>query len=332
MKLTPLLSVGVEPEGHIAANNIIDGDFHYDSSVEVDGRGDNDCDGACRDDCDCASDCGCEECLQCELCECHPESCDCIECYTCTNCNEHYESCECDKANSIADECKACLKIIEAGDNLHCDECFEAFADSNYTQSCDTRGHSYIQCDMDCGCDCQCECDCNSGEGQDGEAVSNPMPETEMQAWLEKNEPAILRTNGTCGMHIHVGGMSIQEYGVLMNRDFHEFLKIRLIEWGKEEGIREGSSFWRRLEGNNSFCKDEFRPEEQKLDRSKGSQRYCFVNYCWKLHKTMEVRVLPCFQRPELRVKGFKAVMSIIHDYLENNKPKIHSLEIKEVI
>lgn len=335
MKLTKCLSVGVEPEGSILISAIKNGEFHHDGSVEVDGSG-NGCNGDCRDDCECGNDCECDSCVRCEQCDSHVDDCECGDCYSCMLCDAHYEDCECEKAHQQNTgengKCLKCLEVIKKEEGDACDECYEAFTNDNWSHSCWRQSMQYVQCDMDCGCECQCECTCENGEGQDGEAVSHPMPETEMEEWLDSNEDAILRTNQTCGMHVHVGNMTMQEYGVLMDEKFHNFLKTELLLWGKKVGIREGSSFWRRLEGRNTFCKDEFRPEEQKHDRSKSGQRYCFINYCWRLHGTMEVRILPCFQRPDLRVKGFKEVMRIIHTYLADNKPKIHSLEIKEVI
>lgn len=333
MNLTKELSVGVEPEGHIDISAIVDGEYHTDGSVDVDGvNNGGECDGSCRDDCTCRDECECESCQRCDVCNHMCEDCTCDQCWTCMKCDNNYEECICEQAH-YGGQCQKCTEVAET--QPACDECQEAFIDENWVHNCADCGNRYIECDLDCGCDCYCECDCeqdSDGEGSDGEAVSYPMDESDMEGWLNKNEPAILRTNGTCGMHIHVGRLTMQEYGVLMDRKFHDYLKAELYAWGCTQGLKEGSSFWRRIEGNNTFCKDEFRPEAQKYDRSKSGQRYCFVNYCWELHKTVEIRILPCFQKPELRVKGFKVVMSIIHKYLANNKPKIHSLEIKEVV
>jgi len=327
MNHTKVLSVGVEPEGHINESMIIDGEYHHDGSVDVDGSGE--CDGSCRDSCECRDYCECEECQRCSLCDCRPYDCQCDDCYVCHECEEHSEDCVCDMRhhNTINGTCDECTQLGYA-----CDDCREYYMDNNHEYSCSDTCNLRTSCDWDCGCECECDCDCSTTSGKDGEAVSVPMPETEMEDWLNKNEPAILRTNNTCGMHIHVGNLTHKEYGVLMHPDFHEFLRVELTAWGLKNQIREGSAFWNRLKGNNTYCKDDYRAEEQKLDTSKSGQRYCFVNYCWKLHGTVEVRILPCFQKPELRVKGFKEVLRIIHAYLAKNKPKIHRLEIKEVI
>lgn len=327
MTHTKVLSVGVEPEGHIAESYIVDGEFHHDGSVTVDGSGE--CDGDCRNNCECANYCECEECIRCEICSASTYDCTCDSCHYCSECNESSDCCECDQMHfqmTGDNKCAECTRI-----GATCDDCHELYVDEYHTFNCSEAGNSYNGCDFDCGCECECECDCGS-DGKDGEAVSIPMPETEMEDWLNKNEDAILRTNNTCGMHIHVGNLTHREYGVLMHPDFHEFLKEELIAWGVRENIREGSAFWKRLNGDNTYCKDDYRADEQKLDTTKSGQRYCFVNYCWKLHGTVEVRILPCFQKPELRVKGFKEVLRIIHAYLSNNKPRIHRLELKEVI
>lgn len=329
------LTVGLEIEGHIIKDRIYDGEYHYDGSVDVGGsNNDCDCDGSCRDNCECYSYCECQDCIICDRCSEPTVDCCCEECMICVECDYPSDECDCDKRNTCREECAECEKTQAENDNRYmaCEECIRKFVDDNHHYRCNVAGNQYTECNFDCACECQCRCDCSDGEGTDGEVVSYVLPENKVEDWLKRNEPAIERTNNTCGAHQHIGGMNNKEYSILMDYKFHEYLASELRDWGKENKIREGSAFWNRLAGHNTFCKDDFRPREQKLDRHKESSRYCFINYCWALHRTMEVRVLPAFQKPELRVKACNKVLEIVHTYLANNKPKIHSLEIKEVV
>ncbi len=331
--MTSDFTVGHEVEGNISKSDIIRGDFHHDGSVDVDGNS-SECNGSCRDDCECRDYCECESCNICDICHDTCDACSCEECRTCSRCDENIDSCECDMRNHSNNDCESC-KVIQLKNHdeyLACDKCRTHFIDNEHVYNCVTNDNMSHECDFECGCECNCECDCSNGEGDDGEVVSRILPEDESTSWLGANEDSILRTNNTCGHHIHVGGITNREYAVLMDVDFHNTLKEKLLKWGHEHKLKVDSSFFRRLEGHNSFCKDDFRPLEQKYDTTKSSQRYCFINYCWALHRTVEIRVLPAFQKPELRIKASNKVLEIIHTYLDEHKPKIHSLEIKEVI
>lgn len=332
-KETRRVTVGTEVECAVDRNAIINGDFHHDGSVSVAGNNRDDCDGSCQDDCECYYECECTYCQICVVCGDITDDCNCLECRICTNCNQCYEDCECDWKRSECNE-----KSEDVDENHHdCQACINYWIENHTTIDCYEADNHERNCEHDCDCECRCECNCYDGEdgtrhGQDGEIVSGILRENQLKGWFDGNEDAILKTNHTCGMHVHVGNIGHMEYGMLMSENFHDFLKAEVIKWGKEHKIKEDSALWKRLQGGNTYCRDSFKAEQQKMDTDKNSSRYCFINYCWALHGTIEIRLLPAFQKHELRYKAVSKVIDIIHTYLDNNKPKIHSLEIKEVV
>ena len=330
-----ILSVGTEVECHVVRDRIVHGTFHHDGSVDVLGRRGGGCSGECRDDCCCYDDCDCTMCVLCNQCGDTTEDCCCHECAMCDTCSEQIFHCECDwKRDTCTNEQLEGLTL----DVKHhdCTYCMDMWITNRCEFNCHEMDNVEWNCERDCDCDCECECDCCDGDdvaGQDGEIVSTVLNENTIEGWLDENEDAIRQTNKTCGMHVHIGGLNRLEYGILMTPEFTEYLQDELTEWGKQVGLKEGTEFFKRLKGLNTYCRDSYQAEAQKMDMDKNSSRYCIVNYCWGLHQTVEIRVLPSFQMHKFRYKAIAKVIDIVHTFIDNNnKPKIHSLEIKEVI
>tara|TARA_R110002020_G_scaffold1019_6_gene5190 strand:+ start:2211 stop:3137 length:927 start_codon:yes stop_codon:yes gene_type:complete len=283
--------VGSEIEGEIDPDNIpYGGSFHEDGSVDVSGhcRDSDDCDGSCRDYCECGNYCECSDCLTCEVCETHMSSLS--------------SSCDCDPDEWMEDDCKECKS-----NGSVCDEHY-----ANYTDR-----DTYYDCDLSrCSCECECECTCNNSSTVDGEAVSPIMSVGEAVSWLKQIDSYVMNSNRSCGHHLHFGGFTPEEYSWLMEEEFNDFFLEGMRRWGKARHINEDSAFWNRLSGNNSFCKREFRPTVQRSMTDKGSDRYTQLNFCWSLHKTLEVRLLPVFRKKELNLFAFYAVYGILRTYI----------------
>lgn len=280
-------SNGVELEGAFDDASGV----RVDTSVEVCGHGFesfHECDGCCRDYCECASNCDCEECQRCENCDRRPVRCDCDTCVMCVQCEQQEDDCTCNEGNP---------------DRRH---------------SCYELGNTYQDCDLDGECYCECECECTCGydgsEGVDGEKVSPVLELYRTIEWIHENYPNAV--NGTCGGHGHKGGYSLFEYALLMLPEFNEHLTRCLRRWGKAMKINEGSSFWRRLQSGVSLIAKKHQPYMQVDLDHKDSARYCQLNYCWALHETLELRLLPMFQNEELYIKLTLAVDGIIEAYL----------------
>ena len=321
---------GVELEG---AFNPSDGNVHCDTSVSVSGidirdAEDGCCNGDCRGNCECASYCDCTACQRCESCNSPTDECSCEDCMMCGNCGEQWESCCC---VPIAHESSDCVDILADswGERDHVVECFEGHCceacvvymldhrDIEY--NCFEHENTYNGCQLDgsdCGCSCECECDCleSSGGLADGEKVSPPTSMFGMCEWIHENYP--VQINASCGGHNHKGGYSALEYSWLMSEAFNNYLMNSLERWGHAMSINEGSSFWVRLLQGKSLIAKRFQPYLQVDLSSKDQERYCQLNYCWSLHETLELRLLPMFQKEELYIKLVLAVDGMIESYL----------------
>lgn len=108
--------------------------------------------------------------------------------------------------------------------------------------------------------------------------------------------------NQTCGQHVHFSFISSGVYGAFVRQDFRGWLMNGLIEWGeaeKESGAEFPSHFWDRLlgtfaHGGQNYCQAIYSPEQLW----NMGDRYGQVNYCARKHGTMEIRVLPMFEKP----------------------------------
>lgn len=151
-----------------------------------------------------------------------------------------------------------------------------------------------------------------------GEIASPPGKPKEILSWVLRNHPTAV--NQTCGMHVHVSFRRILDYSRLADRDTsRKFLIRRLRQWGNKNKfgtVRPEHPFWDRLKGENRYCKAGWNPEEQISADSRVEERYQQMNFCWGLHRTMEVRVLPAFKIPEVSVDAIKCVLKAVEDYL----------------
>lgn len=147
-----------------------------------------------------------------------------------------------------------------------------------------------------------------------GEITSGPMRPHECLTWMGKHYPT--RVNRTCGLHVHISFIHVGQYAKLLVPEFHAFLKERLRTWGHVNKIRR-AAFWERLNGDNSYCADEFKPEQQLHRKDKGGARYCMVNFCYSLHGTAECRVLPMFSMKRVAQAAVHEVFKIFEDWIK---------------
>jgi hypothetical protein len=163
-----------------------------------------------------------------------------------------------------------------------------------------------------------------------GEIPSPPFSSVpEFMKFITTNYPDFV--NKTCGMHVHVSTNTLADYQALMNVKFYSFLKLSLSVWGKKNNILPKSAFWTRLKGNNGqFCADRFNPDTQVLTEYKGGDRYTMLNYCYKVHGTMECRVLPMFKSKKIAAAAVNRVLWTVNKYL--SLPGIHKPEVVELV
>lgn len=148
-----------------------------------------------------------------------------------------------------------------------------------------------------------------------GEIVSQPMNLEEILSWMNLCYPQ--KTNATCGLHVHVSVKNTLHYSRLMDREFHQYFFKKMKEWGERIRVNKASAFWKRLAGNNSFARrTNIDPDAQASVRGKDGVRYRLLNFCWRLHGTMEMRLLPAFQKKELAMSAVKEEVILVEKYL----------------
>ena len=298
---------GVEFEGWFKSKINNDyGKYHEDGSVEFEEHGRN-CEGNCRDNCNCYDDCDCNQCIVCRTCECTRDNCDCEECLYCNDCDNSIDDCAC-----IIE--KIC-KNIECVESNRCEICQDNFTESrNIIYLC---GNVISQCDASCNCECECECDCY--DGFSGEFVSNPLKnESELKQFFEFYPDEV---NSSCGMHCHFSFKDDKKsYYILNSNRFYEFFMEKIKQWAIDLNIREGSRFWKRYQGENRYVLKGWNGNQQIKNEDKDSSRYHILNFSYNCHKTLEIRLLPMFDKKELGLFGILQCKKIINEYLNNNK------------
>jgi len=149
--------------------------------------------------------------------------------------------------------------------------------------------------------------------------VNSPAVEkiTALENFIEGNYP--FKMNSTCGIHVHFSFLNNFYYSKLMDLRLTDILIEELERW-KETTAESNSSkdnFQHRLDGDNTYCRREYRAEQQTQLTSKDSARYTVINYCFRMHGTIEVRVLPTFEKAETAITAVKKVKKIIEDFLK---------------
>lgn len=138
------------------------------------------------------------------------------------------------------------------------------------------------------------------------------------------------KTNSTCGFHIHLSFKEEAYYDTLMNRDFYHLFKSRLPQI--ESKLKLGAITKNRIAGKNRYCKDEWHPTSQKRsDEKYNDYRYAMINFCWNIHRTMEVRVFSSHIAQEKSYGIVKWWVDLVNEYLTANIEVIkrEKLEVK---
>jgi hypothetical protein len=153
-----------------------------------------------------------------------------------------------------------------------------------------------------------------------GETCSQPFKDLrKLKKWLFKNYPVAV--NESCGLHVHISLKNNLLYSKLMSKEFHEYFKEELrkfIELNKNKcDVNDISNLLKRLHGCNRFCKDAFYADVQANVNYKDSCRFTHINYCYRLHKTVEFRVLCMFKSKRFAFEAIKVIVKCVNEYLK---------------
>ena len=300
--------VGIELEGYWYNGHE---ELKHDSSVEGFRVDYEECNGNCMDNCDCSEYCECRICQNCDNCDNNVSNCQCAGCLVCLDCEEHYENCDC-----IID--KICEKL-SCVKNDRCDECIESFQENQtLSHSCRIMNNTYNNCSMDCSCECSCECFCEENN-EVGEVASKKLRVNEVKDFILDNYPS--EVNSSCGLHCHLNFKNgKKDYNIISTEKFYNYFLSEIENWALNRNINQGSRFWKRLKGCQ-YAKREFNADIQIKE---GSDRYTHINYCYRKHKTVEIRLGTMFDNKDISVEYIHKVIEIFNDYLNTNKPIIH--------
>jgi hypothetical protein len=140
------------------------------------------------------------------------------------------------------------------------------------------------------------------------------------------------QTNASCGFHVHASFKSEVYYNALMHNDFYTLFKSELSQI--EQKLKLGAITKRRIAGKNRFCKDEWNPERQKRAEEKyHPYRYAMINFCWNVHRTVEVRVFSSHIQMEKSFHLVKWWVDIINRFLETQiTPEVIEQEQARVV
>src|SRR3974377_296971 len=170
-----------------------------------------------------------------------------------------------------------------------------------------------------------CECHDLKGDGsvQVQAQYVGEIPLGPFASWRDAEEsirrhyPQVV--NRTCGLHVHLSFPDNGHYSALMSQRFETFLWRRLMLYGKRKNFSADGQYFQRLTGKNFYCRHRWndnRVMEQARMSYKDEARYALINYCHRLHGTVEVRALPAFLRPASAVKAIKYLCDTFERYL----------------
>lgn len=177
-----------------------------------------------------------------------------------------------------------------------------------------------------------------------GEIVSKAIPIGAVEAWLKKCYPH--HVNETCGLHVHMSFYNKLNYSRLIVPDFTPFVVEELKAFGRATNIPAEQMFWRRLDPDHPWtrehCRHVFLGNQQVLvgkkdynSRGTDHSRYTFINYCDKLHNTVECRGLPMFgngpttpEDVELALKAIMAVVTATNRFLSKQRSREKTVQV----
>jgi hypothetical protein len=83
--------------------------------------------------------------------------------------------------------------------------------------------------------------------------------------------------------------------------------------WARSREIIERHPLWARLRGENHYCRQGTENVNRQVSaRRKISARYRMLNFCWRLHGTVEIRLLPGFKMKHLGIEAVQVVIASI--------------------
>jgi len=158
-----------------------------------------------------------------------------------------------------------------------------------------------------------------------GEISGGPFKPEEVPKWMRAFYPH--KVNSTCGLHVHMSFSTALRYQRLMCPEYGKTILEYVRRWADEEKLDPKHPLRDRLKGTNKYCQDRFFASEQAKstlrhgdhlfhDQNRHGHRYTVINYCYKLHNTVECRLLPMFEDPKQSIRAVQRIIDITSAFL----------------
>ena len=189
-------------------------------------------------------------------------------------------------------------------------------------------------CMEECDChdqDREHDCECDSNYNYVGELVSTPLEFDKVHEWINRNYPE--EFNNSCGMHIHLSFKNDMEYSKFCSEEFYNYFLTKITDWAHKNKVKEDSRFFKRLNGQNTFCKRKWEESNAKSQLSDIGDRYNMLNYCYSKHRTIEVRLSHVWQNRDYAFRYVECVYDIFNSWLLKQKRSVRrSLKIEVLV
>lgn len=152
-----------------------------------------------------------------------------------------------------------------------------------------------------------------------GELPSRPMPVEDFPKWIKQFYPQYV--NATCGLHVHQSFKHALTYERLMVPEYQATVVEYVRRWAKE-ALPADHCIWERLDGKSVYCQDKYYADEQARqsvkdhDQHRHGHRYTVANYCFALHGTLEIRLLPMMPNAKTATEAIQRLLDITSAFL----------------
>ena len=154
-----------------------------------------------------------------------------------------------------------------------------------------------------------------------GELPSPPLDPKAFPKWVGAYYPS--HVNETCGLHVHMSFNTKLTYQRLMTPLYEDAVVEWLKVWAREQGLHEDHPIWKRLNGENDYCRlGRYCADQQALARQKGRNRdapvnrYTAIHYAYGLHGTIECRILPMMEDAGMAVRAIQRLLDITNAFI----------------
>lgn len=179
---------------------------------------------------------------------------------------------------------------------------------------------------------CSCGDGCKTTCCHWGEIPSPALPFKDALQWTADHYPD--GANLSCGLHVHVSLKSDILYAMLVSKNFFDSFLFAVEKWGKSEKLPKDHPFWERLLKKYDahapdatttiarFCNRGFSPFKQIGMVHKDDARRSPLNYCHKMHGTIECRLFPAFDKVEQALSAIEFYVTFCDKWLQEQFSK----------